>query len=48
MTEKTHYNHMKNIIYINDLSQLERKSLKRKLITHGTPEEMSILIGNEK
>ena len=28
---------MKNIIYINDLSQLERKSLKRKLITHGTP-----------
>jgi hypothetical protein len=28
---------MKNIIYINDLSKLERKSLKRKLITHGTP-----------
>jgi hypothetical protein len=28
---------MKNIIYINDLSQLERNSLKRKLITHGTP-----------
>jgi hypothetical protein len=27
---------MKNIIYINDLSQLERKSLKRKLII-GTP-----------
>lgn len=28
---------MKNIIYINDLSQLERKSLKRKLITNATP-----------